>query len=42
MGFREWNQLARVATTGGDIHLPGSIRARQNPPGLMILEKTNR
>jgi tRNA(Ile)-lysidine synthase len=42
MGFSEWNRVAEVALLGGDIHLPGSIRARQHPQGLLILEKTNR
>lgn len=42
MGFQEWNRLAEVALVGGDINLPGQIRARQNPPGLLVLEKTNR
>lgn len=42
MGFQEWNRLAEVALAGGDINLPGQIRARQNPPGLLVLEKTNR
>lgn len=42
MGFVEWNRLADVALSGGDANLPGHLRARQNPPGLLILEKTNR
>lgn len=42
MGFEEWNRVAQVALAGGDINLPGQIRARQNPPGLLVLEKTNR
>ncbi|MBS0205205.1 MAG: tRNA lysidine(34) synthetase TilS [Planctomycetes bacterium] len=42
MGSTEWNRLAQVALDGGDANLPGQIRARQNPPGLMLVEKTNR
>ena len=42
MGSTEWNRLAQVALEGGDANLPGQIRARQNPPGLLLVEKTNR
>ena len=42
MGFAEWNRLAEVAMVGGDANLPGNIRARQAPPGLLVVEKTNR
>lgn len=42
MGFAEWQRLADVAFSGGDINLPGNVRARQHPPGLLVLEKSNR
>ena len=42
MGVREWTSLGEVAMSGGDITLPGSIRARQHPPGLLLLQKTDR
>lgn len=42
MGSTEWNRLAQVALEGGDANLPGHIRVRQNPPGLLLVEKTNR
>lgn len=42
MGFAEWQRLADVALVGGDTNLPGNIRARQHPAGLLVLEKTNR
>lgn len=42
MGFREWNRLADVALTTGNINLPGKLRVRHHPPGLLVLEKTDR
>ena len=42
MGYAEWNRLAEIARVGGNADLPGGIRCRQNPPGLLVLEKTNR
>ncbi len=40
MGFGEWNRLAEVVLVGGDTNLPGNIRARHAPPGLVVVEKT--
>lgn len=41
MGFSEWNRLAEVALVGGEMGLPGKIRARHAPAGLLVLEKTD-
>lgn len=42
MGFAEWNRIADLALNTGNINLPGRIRARHQPPGLLLIEKTNR
>lgn len=42
MGFVEWNRIADVALTTGNLNLPGKLRVRHHPPGLLIIEKTDR
>ncbi|MDB5342151.1 MAG: tilS [Schlesneria sp.] len=42
MGFTEWNRVADVALTTGNINLPGKLRLRHHPPGLLVIEKTDR
>jgi len=41
MGFADWDRLAEVALSAGDINLPGRIRVRQERPGLLVLQKTD-
>lgn len=42
MGFTEWNRLADVALTTGNLNLPGKLRVRHHPPGPLVIEKTDR
>lgn len=42
MGFGEWNRLSEVALTGGNLNLPGNLSVRHHPPGLLVIEKTDR
>lgn len=42
MGFGEWNRLAEVALASGNLNLPGNLRVRHHPLGLLVIEKTDR